>query len=72
MRSLIEVKEGEIVLVNRIVCGVGIKHRLCTFGVSNGQKLEIIKNDLHGPIILKIHDSKLVVGREEALNIFVG
>jgi len=43
MISLADIKEGEIISVHNIVYEYGVKHKLGTFKISNGQKLKVIK-----------------------------
>lgn len=71
MKTLIEVNEGEKVKIGHLNCGHGLKHRLCSLGLLCGQEIEVIKNDTNGPIILKVFDSKLVIGRGQAAKITV-
>lgn len=71
MKTLTEVKEGEKAKINCLNCGHGIKHRLCSLGLLNGQEIEVIKNDSKGPLIIKVFDSKLAIGRGQADKITV-
>lgn len=71
MRSITDIKEGEKVQITQFRCERGIKHRLCSLGILNGQTVQVIKNDSHGPIIIKVLDSKIVLGRGQAEKIFV-
>ena len=66
MTTLDKVKEGETIKVNCIDCGQRIKHRLCSLGVMGGKEIKIVKNDGKGPIIIKVLDSKLAIGRGQA------
>ncbi len=69
--KLSDIPEGKKVKIDSVVCGDNVKHRLCSLGVLKGKTVEMIKNDSSGPIILKVLDSKLAVGREQAKNIFI-
>jgi len=66
LKNLSEIKEGEKVKVNCLNCGHNLKHRLCSLGIYTGKDIEIIKNDKKGPIIVKVFDSKLAIGRGQA------
>ena len=65
------VQEGDEVKIHCVGCGFGLKRRLCDLGLYDGTKVQIVKNDISGPIILKVKDSKLVLGRGQALKIMV-
>ena len=39
-------------------------------GIHSGEMLEVIKND-HGPLIVKVFETKLVIGRGQAEKIVV-
>jgi ferrous iron transport protein A len=71
MKALIDIKEGEKVYVCSITCGRGLKHRLCTLGILNGQTIEVKKNDTKGPIIVKAMGSSIAIGRGQAGKIMV-
>ncbi len=65
------VKEGEKVIVNCVNCGQRLKRRLCDLALYNGSKIRVVKNDIAGPIIIKLKDSKIVLGRGQAHKIMV-
>lgn len=69
-KSLIEFQEGEKVKINCVECGLGFKKRLGELGLYDGSELEIIKNDGSGPVIVKILDSKIALGRGEIAKIY--
>ena len=64
-------EEGVEVDIFCVNCGLGIKKRLCDLGLYDNTKIKIIKNDISGPIIIKVKDSKLVIGRGQANKIIV-
>ena len=65
------VAEGKTVTIKDIDCGRGLYKRLCDMGLYAGTRVKVIKNDVHGPVILKVLDSKLVIGRGQAHKIMV-
>ena len=71
MKTLVDMKKGEKAKINCLNCGYGAKHRLCSLGVLQGQEVEIIKNDDKGPLIIKVFDSKLAIGRGQARKIHI-
>jgi len=71
MMPLAMAREGETVLVHCVDCGMGLKRRLCDLGLYDNTKIKIVKNDISGPIIITVKDSKLVIGRGQANKILV-
>jgi Fe2+ transport system protein FeoA len=63
------VREGEIVEVVKIMGGDEVRKRLAEMGLYEGAKVEVVKNDVHGPIILKIFERSLALGRGQAMKI---
>lgn len=62
---------GEKVNIKNINAGHRLRNRLYDLGLVEGTTVEVIKNDFSGPIILKIFDSRVVLGRGQAHKIFV-
>lgn len=69
--SLAMVEEGKKVKVKRIVNGRRLNKRLNDLGIYEGTDVKVVKNDNCGPIILKVLDSKLAIGRGMAHKIIV-
>lgn len=63
--------EGSVVKVTGIVSGHRMKKRLGELGIYEGTSVLVYKNDVSGPVLLKILESKIVVGRGEAMKIMV-
>lgn len=71
MKTLADIREGQKVKISCLHCGHGMRHRLCSLGILEGQSIEIIKNENRGPIIIKVFDSKIAIGRGQAGRITV-
>ncbi len=71
MMPLSVAAEGEHVRIRCVDCGKGVKKRLCELGLFDGTEIEIVKNERSGPMILKVKESKLVLGRGQAEKITV-
>lgn len=69
MRSLAEVEEGKRVKIIEILGGYGFVKRLLRSGLTIGIELFIVSN--HGPIIVKLGDSTLAIGKGMAKKILV-
>lgn len=68
-KSLIEFQKGDKVKIEGVKCGQNFKNRLCDLGLYDGAEIEIIKNDKFGPLIIKIFDSRIALGRGESSKI---
>ena len=66
MIPLAMVREGGEVKIYCVNCGKKLKTRLCDLGIYEGSEVKVIKNDITSPILLKIKDSKLILGRGQA------
>ena len=60
---LTNVREKKKVKINKIIGGKEAQARLSSMGLIPGKDVEIIKNSSHGPMILSLGGSKLVLGR---------
>ena len=69
-KQLSDFKKGEKAKIQKIDCGRDFSRRLCALGLFDGIEVEIIKNDNFGPIIIKILNSKIALGRGEASKIY--
>ena len=69
-RSLDSVKEGSRVTVIQI-SGDGWVRRLYQLGVLPGSRLEVIFNRGFGPLIVKVGDTEISIGRGIARKILV-
>ena len=63
--------QGSVVQVREIVSGVMLKKRLGELGLYEGTEVVVYKNDVCGPVVLKILDSNIVIGRGQAMKIMV-
>jgi len=63
--------EGEKVKIKSIDAGQGLRKRLYDLGLVENATIEVIKNEFSGPMILKILDSRIVLGRGQGYKIFV-
>lgn len=69
--TLINFKSGDKVRIKFLTCGRNFKKRLMELGLFEEAEVEVIKNDNFGPLIIKIFDSRIALGRGEAQKIYV-
>ena len=70
MKNITEFKKGDRIKIKYIECGQNFKRRLVELGLYDNTEIEIIKNDQFGPLVIKIFDSKIALGRGEASKIY--
>ena len=70
MKSLDLIPSGTEVVVKDIQAGCGLKSRLYGLGIFPGEKIKVVKNN-QGPILVKVGNTKLAIGRGEAKKILV-
>jgi len=70
MKNLTEFNKGDTIKIRCISCGQNFRRRLSELGLFDGAEIEVIKNDKWGPIIVKIFESKIALGRGEAQKIY--
>ena len=69
--ALAMVSEGTAVKIKEIISGQRLRKRLSELGLYEGTSVLVSKNDVCGPVVLKILDSRVVVGRGQAMKIMV-
>ncbi len=71
MIPLSMIMPGETVRLMEIRGGRRMRKRLADLGLTIGMTLDVMKTDRHGPMILRVKDSRLVIGRGMAHHILV-
>ncbi len=71
MIPLSMIAPGEEVRLVEIRGGHRLRKRLADLGLNLGTTLGVMKTDRHGPMILTVKDSRLVIGRGMAHHILV-
>lgn len=69
--SLSSVQSGESVQIRRMDGGHQFLSRLASLGFTPGARLQVIQNYGHGPIIVRLRDTRVALGRGEAKKILV-
>jgi len=65
------VRRGESVQIRRMDGGHQFLSRLASLGFTPGVKLEVLQNYGRGPIIVRLRDTRVALGRGEAEKILV-
>jgi ferrous iron transport protein A len=69
--SLGSVQIGESVQIRRLAGGHQFLSRLASLGFTPGAHLKVLQNYGHGPIIVRLRDTRVALGRGEAEKILV-
>lgn len=70
MKNIINFKSGEKLKIKCINCNSIFARRISELGLFDGSEIEIVKNDNFYPVIIKIFDSQIALGRGEAQKIY--
>ena len=65
------VNEGHTAVLRDIEGGRQLKGRLAALGLLPGTELEVIQNSGHGPFVVSVRGSRIVIGRGMAAKITV-
>jgi len=65
------VDEGNKAILRSIEGGRQLRGRLAALGLLPGTELEVIQNSGHGPFVLSVKGSRIVIGRGMAARISV-
>jgi ferrous iron transport protein A len=68
---LTELAPGQQAAVFQLRAGWGLISRLATLGFTPGAPLTMVQNYGHGPLIVRVRDSRIALGRTEAAKIIV-
>ena len=69
--SILEVEPGQTVRLSKITAGRGLRHRLAAMGVLPDSQITVLRVVAGGQVIVKVKDSRIVLGRGMANKIFV-
>jgi len=70
MTPLTYFKKGEVVRLIHFEGGSHFIQRLLAMGMYQGAEVEVIKNDYWGPIVIKVFEARLAIGRGAAFKIY--
>jgi len=63
---------GEVGVVRQLAGGRGFMSRLATLGFTPGVEVNMVQNFGHGPLIVLVRDTRVALGRGEAMKVLVG
>jgi ferrous iron transport protein A len=69
--SLDQIPQGATAVVRQLRGGNELKSRLATMGLTEGAQLVVLQNTGHGPMLVNVRDTRIALGRGEAIKILV-
>lgn len=69
--SLVELARGRQGTVRELGGGKVFASRLAAMGLSVGSQVEVLQNRGHGPVLVLVRDTRIALGRGEALKVMV-
>ena len=70
--SLDQLPTGAKAVVRRLRGGRELANRLAAMGLAVGAPLVVLQNAGHGPMLVHVRDTRIALGRGEAMKILVG
>ncbi len=70
-RLLSEVPTGARIVVRQVDGGRGLLSRLAALGLVVGSDLEVLQNSQDGPMLVRAHNIRVALGRNEAKKVLV-
>lgn len=71
MKSLDQFKNGQCGVVHTLGAGKEFASRLSAMGLAIGSPLKVIQNRGRGPLLILVRDTRIALGRGEAVKIMV-
>ena len=69
--SLDKIPSGTSVVVRKMEGGRELATRLAALGLSIGSQVKVLQNRAHGPLLVLVRDTRVALGRGQALKILV-
>jgi ferrous iron transport protein A len=71
MKSISDVKVGERVIIKQLSGGKDFNNRIVAMGFVPGAEVTVFQNYGHGPVIVTLRDTRVALGRGEAMKVMV-
>jgi len=65
------IPSGTSVVVRKLEGGRELATRLAALGLSIGSQVKVLQNRAHGPLLVLVRDTRVALGRGQALKILV-
>ena len=68
---LSEITTGARVVFRGVDTGRGLTSRLAALGLVAGAHIEVLQNSGRGPVLVRVHNTRVALGRNEARKVIV-
>jgi ferrous iron transport protein A len=68
---LSEIATGARVVFRGVEGARALSNRLAALGLVAGTQLEVLQNSRHGPVLVRVHNTRVALGRNEAQEVIV-
>ena len=68
---LSEITTGARVVFRGLDAGRGLISRLAALGLVAGAQMEVLQNSGHGPVLVRVQNTRMALGRAEAKKVLV-
>jgi Fe2+ transport system protein FeoA len=65
------IQAGRRVRIVTVEAGCGLRGRLAAMGLMPGMEIEVLRNSMHGPFLIAVKGSRIMLGRGMAQKIMV-
>ncbi len=69
--QLVDLEPGERAMIRHLDGGRGLLSRLASLGFTPGAAVTVVRRNDHGPVLVLLRGSRVVLGREEAAHVMV-
>ena len=70
-RPLADLPPGTRVIFRGVNAGRALSSRLAAMGLVKDVRLEVLQNSGHGPVLVRVHNTRIALGRNEATKVLV-
>ena len=69
--TLDQLPKDATAVVRQLRGGGELVHRLAAMGLTEGAQLVVLQNTGHGPMLVNVRDTRIALGRGEAIKVLV-
>jgi ferrous iron transport protein A len=69
--SLADLRPGNKAIVDQIIGGRNLRQKLVNLGMLPGTEVTVVRSNKLGPMVLNIHNSRIMIGAGMAKKIYV-
>jgi ferrous iron transport protein A len=69
--QLLELNPGQEAVIHKVRGGRHVLSRLVALGFTPGAAITVLRNGMHGPLLVSLRGSRVALGRGEAAHILV-